>query len=331
MQKTTFLVGSLLLALSLSSTSAYAQPALGTTTDSAIYISSLPYTTTDDTANYADLIDPPTSVPLSCGAGTSGHYYMSGNDVVYKFVPTINANVNITMPNAIAWSAVFVYDEPSDIGTSTVYACSANSSSGNRVISNLPVVAGEDYYIIVSVWPSPQTFEYTLTVELAAGNETCAELMMPDGASMQNFDFEATVADLEINGAGINWFADEAMTEPLAADTILESGTTYYAQSSLGDCTSSAFPVEVNVTLATAENRDLHFEYYPNPMGDALHLKSAVDMQTIEIYNMIGQMVQKHTLDGRLHTVPTAQLQNGQYLARITFANGVEQMVKLMK
>ena len=330
MQKTTLWAGSLLASLTFSLFQAQAQSGVGTTTENAIYVTHLPYTTTDNTANYADMYDPNPAVPLACGAGTSGNYYMSGNDVVYKFVPSYDATITLSMPNAVGWSALFVFDEPSDIGTSTVLACAASSSSGNRTIAGLPVTAGEDYYIIVSIWATPQTFAYTLNITLDGGNAACSELMMPDGAAVQNFDAEATVADLVVNGTGISWFADEAMTMPLAADAVLESGM-YYAQSSLGECTSVPFAVEVNVTLSTQENRALHFSYYPNPVGTELHLKSAVDMVSIDFFNMIGQRVQSQVLDGGVQTVSTAALQPGNYVARVQFANGVQEVIKLVK
>src|SRR5690554_4571194 len=47
----------------------------------------------------------------------------------------------------------------SAVGTHT------SSSSGTRSIPELPVVEGETYYIIISTWPSPDSTDYTLTLD----------------------------------------------------------------------------------------------------------------------------------------------------------------------
>lgn len=49
----------------------------------------------------------------------------------------------------------------------------------------------------------------------------------------------ATVADLDAIGQGILWYADMTSTTPLAADTVLESGVTYYASQTILGCESA--------------------------------------------------------------------------------------------
>lgn len=138
---------------------------VGTICTNPIIISSLPYSTTDNTANYADNYDPPTATPISCGSGTSGNYYLSGNDVVYSYTPTQSALIKIEIPSAVAWTGLFVYTDCSQIGTAP-YACNCSSSAGNRTINNMSVTAGQTYYIVISSWTSPQTIAYTLNVTL---------------------------------------------------------------------------------------------------------------------------------------------------------------------
>lgn len=128
-----------------------------------IVISNLPYTTSDNTANYGDNYDPPTSTAIACGAGTSGNYYLGGNDVVYSYTATGTGTIKIEIPSSIAWTGLFVYSSCAGIGGAT-YACNCGSSAGNRTINNMPVTAGETYYIVISSWPAPQTVAYTLNV-----------------------------------------------------------------------------------------------------------------------------------------------------------------------
>ncbi|WP_295336323.1 T9SS type A sorting domain-containing protein [Flavobacterium sp.] len=128
-----------------------------------IVINSLPYTTTDNTANYGDNYDPPTATPISCGAGTSGNYYLGGNDVIYAYTPTANGNISIQLPSAPGWTGLFVYTSCAGIGAAP-YACNCSSAAGNRTINDMAVTAGQTYYIVISSWPSPQTIAYTLNV-----------------------------------------------------------------------------------------------------------------------------------------------------------------------
>ena len=136
---------------------------VGTLCTNPIIIPSVPYSTTDNTANYADNYDPSTATPISCGAGTSGNYYLSGNDVVYSYTPVGSGTVKIELPSSVAWTGLFVYTSCASIG-SAPYACNCSSSAGNRTINNMSVTAGQTYYIVISSWSAPQTIAYTLNV-----------------------------------------------------------------------------------------------------------------------------------------------------------------------
>jgi hypothetical protein len=136
---------------------------IGTLCTNPIVITTLPYTTTDNTANYADNYDPPTATSIACGAGVAGNYYLGGNDVIYSFTSPLNGVLNLEIPSAPAWTGFFVFTSCANIGV-TVYACNCSSGSGNRTISNMSVVTGQTYYIVISSWPAPQTIAYTLNV-----------------------------------------------------------------------------------------------------------------------------------------------------------------------
>jgi Secretion system C-terminal sorting domain len=140
----------------------HAQP--GSLCTDPIVIASLPYTTTDNTSNYGDNYDPPTATSIACGAGTAGNYYLGGNDVIYSYTSTNNGTITLQLPSAVGWTGFFVFTSCAGIG-SAPYACNCSSAPGNRTISNMPVTAGQTYYIVISSWPSPQTIAYTLNVE----------------------------------------------------------------------------------------------------------------------------------------------------------------------
>lgn len=147
--------------LLLSTLGMYAQP--GNLCTNPIVITSLPYSTTDDTANYGDNYDPQTTTHPDCNGSTYGNYYHGGNDVIYAYTPTANGTVKFEIPSAVAWTGMFIYTDCANIGV--LYAgCSKSASAGPRTIDNFAVTAGQTYFIYISSWPSPQTVPYTLNV-----------------------------------------------------------------------------------------------------------------------------------------------------------------------
>ncbi|THF47323.1 T9SS type B sorting domain-containing protein [Flavobacterium supellecticarium] len=164
---------------------------LGQTCAAPIMINSLPYSTTDDTANYGNHIS---GNQGATGCGATGNY-LTGNDVVYAYTATFTGMIDISMTPTATYSGIFVYDNCANIGTSCL-AGVGNSNSNIRNIPNFPVTAGTTYYFLISTNASPQTTAYTLVIQqvncppptaLAVGtlNMTSADLTWgnPSGAT----------------------------------------------------------------------------------------------------------------------------------------------------
>jgi hypothetical protein len=128
-----------------------------------IVIASLPYTTTDNTANYVDNYDPQTDTSPECAATPYGNEYHSGNDVIYAYTAQNSGTIKAEIPAALAWTGMFIYNDCADIGV-TYAACATGPSNGIRTISDFAVTAGITYYIYISSWSTPQTVAYTLNV-----------------------------------------------------------------------------------------------------------------------------------------------------------------------
>lgn len=136
---------------------------LGSLCENPIVIGSLPYTTTDNTANYADNYDPQTVTHPTCSTTTFGNYYHGGNDVIYSYTAAVTGTIKVEIPSAIGWTGMFIYYNCADIGI-TYAACATGTAVGPRTINNFAVTAGQTYYIFISSWPLPQTVAYTLNV-----------------------------------------------------------------------------------------------------------------------------------------------------------------------
>ncbi|TBX69933.1 hypothetical protein EZL74_05820 [Flavobacterium silvisoli] len=135
----------------------------GTSCNTPIQITSLPYSTTDNTSNYTD--NPAIEgSPGASGCGSTNNY-LAGNDVVYAYTATSTGTINVTMTPNSTYSGIFAYNSCSNIGVSCLGGV-ANAGSTPRVF-DLPVTAGTTYYFVISTWanPTPNTVAYTLVIQ----------------------------------------------------------------------------------------------------------------------------------------------------------------------
>jgi len=152
----------------------------GTVCSDPYQITALPFETDANTGDFGNSITATQGTSVACGATPPGTNFFAGNDAIYRFEATANGFISITLTPGAARSSLFVYDECANIGTACL-AGVANTSSTARVINNFQVVAGEDYYIVVSSSLPTQTFAYNLIIQyefcdkptaLAAANPT---------------------------------------------------------------------------------------------------------------------------------------------------------------
>ncbi len=135
--------------------------ALGETCGAPIEITTLPYSTTDNTSNYGDDYN---ASPGATGCGTTGNF-LNGDDVVYSYTAAADGLISIEMSNNGADSGLFVYDDCANIGVS----CLAGGISGFTPtpisIDNFAVTNGQTYYFVISSDGFPQSTAYMLTVQ----------------------------------------------------------------------------------------------------------------------------------------------------------------------
>ena len=136
--------------------------ALGEGCGAPINIANLPYSTTDDTANYGDTVDGVPGAATGCG---SNNAYLNGNDVFYSFTPTVSGNISITVTNNGNYSGVFVYTGCANVGVSCVAGAVTTDPATTLSIPTLAVTAGQQYIVVISTWATPQTTPYTLTIQ----------------------------------------------------------------------------------------------------------------------------------------------------------------------
>ena len=131
---------------------------------SPLEVSSLPYYTSGNTADYFDDYASADMPPLADGAiGSPSSLYLGGDDVVYAFTPEEDQTIDITVSNHGSWTGVFVFTgcRPFE---STVGGHTNSSATVDLVVEHLPVQAGVTYYIVISTFPSPQSTSYSLSI-----------------------------------------------------------------------------------------------------------------------------------------------------------------------
>ena len=163
----------------------------GEVCENAIVVGSLPYNTTDDTANYGD--DYSGSVGAT-GCGTTSNY-LNGDDVVYAYTATSDTSINVALSSiGSTYSGVFVYTDCEDIGVACVAGFGNGSSTANYDF-DVDVINGTTYYIVISTWASPQSTAYTL--DITENTCTAATVTLPVDV-IDNTNCPATV-DISIS------------------------------------------------------------------------------------------------------------------------------------
>ena len=160
-------------------------------------------------------------------------------------------------------------------------------------------------------------------------------ILAPTGEATQFFNIGQTIADINALGANITWYSSsaEAITNsnPLAPSTVLVSGTTYYAMQTVNGCTSS-FPLAVLVTINLANaNFELNgLQYFPNPVMNNLHLINTQTIDSVSVYNIIGQQLRLILPNALSTEIDMSTFPEGNYILLIE-SNGYHKVIKVSK
>jgi hypothetical protein len=167
------------------------QPPAGTDCLNAISVASLPYSTSDDTANYGDTY---TGSPGASCTSTSG--YLNGDDVVYSYTASDDISVNFEAAGVGTYTGLFVYTDCADIGT-TCTSGAVNGFAGGDLSYDLDLTAGTTYYVVISTWASPQSTVYTLNItENTCTDATATYTIVNDCDNSGGFFIDVEVTDM---------------------------------------------------------------------------------------------------------------------------------------
>src|SRR5690606_15872747 len=162
-----------------------------------------------------------------------------------------------------------------------------------------------------------------------SGGNPClgAEIDVPTGDNTQEVQAGMTLADLQVAGENLQWYADAELTEPLSENHIVENNTTYYVTQTLGGCTSEALAVEVT-TLGVSDFQKMKIKLYPNPTDSKVYVDATHDIQSYEVYNLIGQRLLSGSFTG---SIDMREVSKGTYIIRLTTPTGAVFTEKVIK
>lgn len=157
----------------------------------------------------------------------------------------------------------------------------------------------------------------------------------PTGEAQQNFTAGQTLADLVVSGQNITWYDQPTQGNVLPSSTVLQNNATYYASQTVNNCESrnvqsSRLAVTVHLTLANQAFDNRVISVYPNPANDLLNVVFADKLQSVQIYNTIGQSVMEKYPNKEETSIDISGLQAGIYFVKINTANK-QQTVKIIK
>lgn len=266
---------------------------VGFTCDSPIQVTSLPYQTVDNTANYGDTTD--VSQPASCGV-TAGNY-MTGNDVFYAYTPSTSGTINVKMAPTANWSGLFVYEGCANVGV-TCAAGIGNANSTVREIPLLQVVAGQTYIFVISTYATPQTVGYAFQIQ----NVNCAA---PTGLVVNSVTENTATLSWDLNNS-TSWEVKVQPANsgvPTTAGVVtssnsgfvasgLSSGTAYeyWVRSSCGDSSFSSWtgPKAFNLSICPIENQCNYTFILSDSYGDGWNGNTMSVLQNGIVVDSIG-------------------------------------------
>lgn len=236
---------------------------LGDTCSAPLVVNDLPFSDTDNTANYADEYN---GFPGSGCGNSTWEDYLGGNDVVYEFTPDFTGTVSVDLSNNGPNSGVFVYEDCDDIG-SDCFDGGVGGWEGNDVSLEFEVTANETYYVVISTY-SNQTTDYTLIIQQVFCDEpvgldttnlgmTTASLSWTNPGGATSWQVQVQPVDTGIPSGAGEYTANTNTNWPVpTADLTASTAYEYYVRANCGDGTFSAWAGPYYFNTAICEVAD---------------------------------------------------------------------------
>jgi len=173
---------------------------------------------------------------------------------------------------------------------------------------------------VITVWDTEGGTNYSCD-PLVINNVAAltSPIPAPTGVNAQTLAAGATLANIAVVGSNIQWYASPyANAIPIPQNTEVLSGTTYYASQTVGGVQSTArLAVTVQINLGIVDTTILNLTYAPNPVKDILNIESNSILQSVSVYNLIGQKMYEQSNNTTHAIVDLSNLPIGNYIVKI--------------
>ena len=188
------------------------------------------------------------------------------------------------------------------------------------------IAATTTYYVTVS--------NGACTSARIAVTATITNQSAPTGTANQSFCTNETVGQLVTNGTNINWYNSATSNTVLPNNTLLVSGSTYYATQTVSGCesiTRLAVTVQIGNCLGNETfSKLVGLKLYPNPVIDVLNVSYTDKISAIEIISILGQTIENNTINANETQIDISRLSSGSYLIKVT-ADDKSEIFKVIK
>ena len=204
----------------------------------------------------------------------------------------------------------------------------ADETGGTALAGDVALINGTTYYV-------SQTLNDCESLTRTAVAVTITVTAAPTGDATQINGPDDTLADLEVNGTDIVWYASAedaaAHNNPLDPTTVLEDEVTYYATQTIDGCESQAsLAVTVTISLRVDTFTKDKLSYYPVPVIDVLNIENTNRINNVTLINLLGQVVLTQDVNATTARIDMRSLQGATYIMQVTTDSGI-MTVKVIK
>ena len=147
----------------------------------------------------------------------------------------------------------------------------------------------------------------------------------------QTFNLGDTLTNLIIaSGSNLTWYDSQTSTTSIPNTTTLIDGTTYYVSQTINGCEGPKTAITVHLNLGVDQNELVTITYNPNPVIDILVIKSKESIETITVFNTLGQLLFTKQENVNEFSVDFSNLPTGNYFIR-TQRGDKNQVLKVIK
>lgn len=154
--------------------------------------------------------------------------------------------------------------------------------------------------------------------------------------STQVFAQGSTLADIQVTGQNIKWYATQSglktmSSSELPLSTVLVNGATYYVSQTVNGVESNKIGITTQVGSLSANEFDFQkLEVYPIPVEDVISIKNISKIKKVTFFNYLGAKLFSKNINEEIFNIDLTVLSKGVYFLKLESDNS-EKIVKFVK